>query len=204
MKSMLDLYSGLGGASEAFVRAGWDVTRVENNPLLADPRSNSFVPGTTNFDVLKLERPYHFGEPYDFIWASPPCREFSSAYNAPGPTATRAGLDFEPDLTLLLKAKEIIDYLDPKYWVIENVQGGRKVISEALNMPPRQIVGPFFLWGKFPYVDVPREWVPHHKGRASRHGDPLRANKRAKIPLALSEAFLRVCETQPSLSEWIQ
>ena len=28
---MLDLFSGLGGASESFVLAGWDVTRIESN-----------------------------------------------------------------------------------------------------------------------------------------------------------------------------
>jgi site-specific DNA-cytosine methylase len=33
---MLDLFSGLGGASEAFVRAGWEVMRIENNPLLSE------------------------------------------------------------------------------------------------------------------------------------------------------------------------
>jgi site-specific DNA-cytosine methylase len=33
---MLDICSGLGGASEAFIDAGWEVTRLENNPLLTN------------------------------------------------------------------------------------------------------------------------------------------------------------------------
>jgi len=33
---VLDLCSGLGGFSEAFLTAGHDVLRIENNPLLAD------------------------------------------------------------------------------------------------------------------------------------------------------------------------
>ena len=32
---MLDLFSGLGGASEAMLNHGWDVLRIENNPELA-------------------------------------------------------------------------------------------------------------------------------------------------------------------------
>ena len=46
MKYMLDLFSGLGGASEAFVDCpGWNVLRVENNPLL------SGVPNTVIMDI---------------------------------------------------------------------------------------------------------------------------------------------------------
>ena len=33
---VLDLCSGLGGFSEAFVAAGHEVLRIEHNPLLAD------------------------------------------------------------------------------------------------------------------------------------------------------------------------
>ena len=33
---VLDLCSGLGGFSEAFIEAGHDVLRIENNPLLGD------------------------------------------------------------------------------------------------------------------------------------------------------------------------
>ena len=32
---MLDLFSGLGGASEAMLANGWEVLRIENNPELA-------------------------------------------------------------------------------------------------------------------------------------------------------------------------
>ena len=31
---VLDLFSGLGGFSEAFLRSGDEVKRIENNPLL--------------------------------------------------------------------------------------------------------------------------------------------------------------------------
>ena len=45
---MLDLFSGLGGASEAFVQSDdWEVIRIESNPVL------SGVPHTQTRDVLE-------------------------------------------------------------------------------------------------------------------------------------------------------
>ena len=38
---VLDLFSGLGGFSEAFLRAGDEVVRVENNPLLSEVPNTS-------------------------------------------------------------------------------------------------------------------------------------------------------------------
>ena len=33
---MLDLCAGFGGQSEAFLRGGWQVLRIDNNPLLSE------------------------------------------------------------------------------------------------------------------------------------------------------------------------
>lgn len=198
MKRMLDLCSGLGGASEAFVKAGWDVTRVDNNPLLED------VPHTEIRDILELQTPYHFGDPYDLVWASPPCVEFSQAYSAPGMIAKREGIEFEPNLDLLRKCKQIIDALNPKYWVIENVRGARKIFSRELMQPPRQIVNQFYLWGKFPFIHIDSDWR-HSKYDGDKWStDPLRSNYRAKIPLEISEALLREIVVQRDLEEWIE
>ena len=195
---MLDLYSGLGGASEAFLSAGWDVTRLENNPLL------SGVPNTEMCDVRNLvENPVDWGGPIDLVWASPPCLEFSTAYMAPGPKAIREGRDFEPDLTLLRVAKQIIDTLNPRWWVIENVSGASKIFSQELGMPPRQIVGPFFLWGMFPRLMMPPNWSHSKADGQLWSDDPLRANKRGKIPLGVSEKLLQAISEQRSLEDYI-
>jgi hypothetical protein len=45
---VLDLFSGLGGASEAFLSSGHDVVRIENNPLLSE------VPNTQSMCVFEL------------------------------------------------------------------------------------------------------------------------------------------------------
>jgi hypothetical protein len=196
MPRMLDIYSGLGGASEAFVQAGWEVHRLENNVLLKD------VPQTQMVDVLSWpfeELPSGY---YDFIWASPDCTDFSNGYNAPGPKAKREGREFSPDLSLVLKAKEIIDYFQPPWWVIENVAGGRKIISKTLGAPPWQILGPFFLWGKFPFIQMEYDWT-HSKNDGEKWStDPLRSNHRAKVPLEISTAFLKAVSSQTKITEW--
>ena len=74
---VLDLFSGLGGFSEAFLRAGDEVARVENNPLLSE------VPNTSIECVRQVrDRLVEYkqkGLPIrdiDVVLASPPCYEF--------------------------------------------------------------------------------------------------------------------------------
>ena len=109
MFRVLDLFGGLGGFSEAFVRAGDEVLRVENNPLLSE------VPHTTIQDVLEVRDRltlYHAqGSPireYDVLLAAPPCREFSLAYSSPRSVAQRNGEEFHPSMELLEAILDII------------------------------------------------------------------------------------------------
>lgn len=195
MKLMIDLFSGLGGASEAFVLGPhpWAVLRYENNPALAN------TPYTTLCDLTDFD--IHIRHQVDLIWASPPCREFSNAFNAPAPTAQREGRDFEPSLELLSRAIEIIEELEPTYWIIENVIGAIKHFEPLLG-EPRQIIGSFVLWGNFPFIDVDRD-LKHTKASVDVWSDnPLRANIKGKIPIELSQALRRVCEQQTTLTSW--
>jgi len=194
---MLDLFSGLGGASQPFLDHDWEVLRVENNPLLSE------VPYTTmmnimHYDFLLLKE----ADGIDLIWASPPCLEFSNAFSAPKPTARREGKEFEADLSLMLKAKEIIDFAKPNYWVIENVVGAIKDFTPHLGAP-RQIIGPFVLWGNFPYLIVPDDFA-HSKRLSDRHSaNPLRVNFKALIPYPLADSLRRALEEQRSILEWV-
>ena len=198
---MIDLFSGLGGASEAFVKAGWDVMRCENNPDLFD------VPHTWNFDIIdeeEMDTLIHM--PYwdnaDLIWASPPCTDFSLAYNAPGPKAKREGVEFEPDMRPLRAAIKIIKEKEPRYWVIENVAGASKIFSKELGVnAPRQIIGPYFLWGNFPFLPAGLEYTKTNKSKL--WPSPLRANIRGKIPIEISQSMLDEILTSPSLERWM-
>lgn len=201
---MIDLFSGLGGASEAFLKAGWDVMRCENNPLLFDVESTWKWDLTNEREIDSLiHMPYW--DNVDLIWASPPCTEFSLAFNAPGPKAKREGREFEPDMRPLRAAIRIIKAKKPRYWVIENVHGASKIFSKELGVnAPRQIIGPYFLWGNFPFLPQDLEWEKTDKSKLWEIDNPLRANLRGKIPLELSEALFNEIMYSPSLEKWTQ
>ena len=200
MPRMLDICSGMGGASQAFVDEGWDVDRLENNPLLTDPSSKYYVSGTTHVDILEWQYDHLPRDFYDFIWASPPCTEFSDAIASPKSIARNAGEEFTPDRRIIHKIAEIIEHFHGTWWCVENVRGSRKEFTKVFG-PPYQIMMPFFLYGKFPRVKEIR-----HTKRSVDVGSnhPLRANVRGKIPLELSKAMLDSVTGQVTLGEWMQ
>lgn len=191
---VLDLFSGLGGWSEAFITAGHEVLRIENNPLLKDIRKTHLICIKEFRDELLNARTK--GLPLmdiDLITASPPCLEFSNAYSAPkaqwlrdNPTALFD--DYEPSLELLEVTLEIIEILKPRYWVIENVVGAIKHFKPKLGTP-RQIIGAYVLWGNYPEILLRGEPIPTKAKKDKRHSK-LRSNHRAKIPIQLSHGLL--------------
>ena len=200
---VLDLCSGLGGFSEAFVSAGHEVFRIENNPLLAD------VPHTDIIDIFEfrdllednLENEYvPFGNDIDLILFSPPCYEFSLAYNAPRAKHEREfpNVPWEPGMELLECGMDIIKMLKPRYYIVENVRGAIKYFDQALG-EPRQINDAYVFWGNFPSF-VPGKF-PSKAEKDERHS-PLRSNIRGKIPLQISAALLEAIETQKSILDY--
>ncbi len=197
---MVDLFSGLGGASQAFVDSDWEVLRVDNNELLKD------VPHTMMADLTEIDFAFnaHWFQP-DLVWASPPCLDFSGGFNAPAPTAKRNGEHFEPDMKPLEASIRLIKHFKPRYWVIENVAGASKTFSKHMGVnAPRQIIGPYFLWGIFPHISMPRSWegVTGKKSSGSSL-DPLRANKRAIVDYEVSKQLMRAISEQTQLTEWV-
>ena len=202
MKHMVDLFSGLGGASEAMVQSpNWVVLRIENNPLL------SYVPYTSVSCVKKLsnlvQRGWYAGKKIDLIWASPPCREFSSGYASPKSIAGRTiGLEnYKPDMSLLEAAIKIIKITEPKYWVIENVVGSIRYFKNYLG-EPRMIIGPYVLWGNFPLFDVPKELIKSKKCKDVHSSNPLRANIKAKVDYQISDGLRKAIENQNTIFDF--
>ncbi|HIA01165.1 MAG TPA: DNA cytosine methyltransferase [Myxococcales bacterium] len=193
---MLDLFSGFGGASAAMVESeGWEVVRIENNPLLGDRPHTQLRDVTEWLDWI---------EPlgvFDLVWASPPCTDFSRGFDAPMPTARRNGEEYEPDLSLMLAAKEIIEHLSPKWWVIENVGGACEWFNPILGKPT-QIIQSFYLWGKFPFIAMPVDWRHSKFDGDTWSSDPLRANRRALVPFQVSDSLREGVETQRTLGAW--
>jgi len=204
MKHMLDLFSGFGGASEAMVQdTTWSVLRIENNPLLGG------VPFTVINDVQQIAKgnlgaPNGSWQKIDLIWASPPCREFSSGYSSPKSIWTRDnGIDsYKPNMNLLLATIEIIEKVKPKYWIIENVVGSIRYFKEFLG-EPRQIIGPYVLWGNFPILRLDKSKLVSKSSKDVHSSNPLRSNYKAKVDFAISASLKLSVENQQSILDFM-
>jgi hypothetical protein len=168
---MLDLCSGLGGASRAMKQRGWQVVTLD-----IDPR---FAP-----DVLADLREWSWpGERPDLIWASPPCTEFareSMPWSRTGNT---------PDMSIVNACRRIIAECDPRYWILENVRGAVPYLGK-----PSSIVGPFFLWGVFPPLGrIAVNWRKKESFSSKQRAE------RAMIPRQLSLAVALAVEGQSML-----
>ena len=181
MKVIADLFSGFGGASEAFMNCdNWTVKRFENNPLLED------VPNTSMVDLTDIT-----GDiigPAEVVWASPPCLEFSNAYGSPRGMAQRASTDYKPNMDLIKTAIRLIDEIKPKYFVIENVFGAIPDFEPLLGKP-RQLISSFALWGNFPMLHIAKDFKHSKVDNDVNNRRPLRANYKAIIPLEISQAL---------------
>tara|TARA_Y100000310_G_C20461782_1_gene705722 strand:- start:312 stop:884 length:573 start_codon:yes stop_codon:yes gene_type:complete len=188
MPVFLDLCSGLGGASEAFTQQGWTVIRVENNPEL------EYVPHTRILDVLEWADWIDQLPRCDVIWASPPCTEFSTASSVP------RSVRGEPDMSIVQACLDIIDYMKPRVWVLENVQGACRYFEPLIGWH-QQRIGPFFLWGQFPRITMPFDFR-YKKNMGGAESRKRTAQEVACIPFEISLEFARVLEQQWTLRRW--
>lgn len=162
----VDLFAGTGNATSAFRTHGWQVIALD---LLR--------PGCGKIDVcadvrrLPLRLGPDVGRPVDFLWASPPCTEFSEAH------PRRRQLSWRPSLDLIVAALEAVRQLRPRFWILENVRGAIPFLGT-----PAQKIGPWCLWGYFPLIEVSLSMHDHRKG------DHHSAQTRAAVPPAMAEA----------------
>ena len=198
---MLDLFSGLGGASSAMCYDDrWEVVKIDHSSMeFHYDYANipgSWMPRPARFDLAGAVYPglthYARGD-FDFVWASPPCYEFSLAHNFNG------GRVENPDLGLMLNAKAIIDRIKPRWWAIENVQGACKHFMPYLGHHHARI-GPYYLWGNVPVenVRIPDHYVKCNTGSQTR----FRNHRNAVIPFEISRGIRDNIEAQRRLTEW--
>ena len=189
---MLDLFSGLGGASQAFEAAGWEVVTVDINP--------EFNPTICcNVEDLWLTKEFKSWSKneFDLVWASPPCVEF---YKVLAPFFPEY-YGKQPSMELVEESMAYINLLKPTWWVLENTKSGSEFIKKKLGAR-RQKFGPFFLWGNFPKFDAKID-LDHKTKNDVWSNDPLRSNKRAKVPYQISIGLLNAIENQSILNlEW--
>ena len=88
---------------------GYEVVSVDNDPR----REPDIVADIGGWQYWKFFRPQHF----DVVGCSPPCTEYSRAM-------TTHPRDFEKADRLVRAALDIIDYLQPRLWFLENPKSG--------------------------------------------------------------------------------
>lgn len=173
---MLDLFSGLGGASEAMIVRGWNVIRIDN---------------VTKFKPDIVADLIHFRPKgnYDLIWASPPCTDFArwAMPESFGPRRI-------PHLDLFKASIEIIQQLKPRFWIIENVRGSRMWVKELLGVPT-QVIGPYNFWSNLNIPKLKREEYKG-KGKWKLPPSPDRPALRSKIPYGLSNHIANLVEKE--------
>lgn len=177
--SMIDLCSGLCGASKAMKQRGWKVVTIDIDKkfkpdIVADVR-----------DIDNIIEKIEFVP--DLLWASPPCEEFTREFLPWAKTGQ------EPDLSILKACIEIKNALKPKSWIFENVKGAVKWFKPFLGKP-QFINNPYYLWGEFP---LRSNFKIRRKNKESYSSK--QKSQRAKIPYRLSLAIAVSIEQHISL-----
>lgn len=202
MKLLIDLFSGLGGASAAFDESPhWQTLKFDNNEeLLEHNRGLHIIDVADTDEIIRLIRIHIrtqyqvFGVVFDqvVIWSSPPCNEFSWANPV---RHNREDFDF----TLVEATLDIINTIQPDYWIMENVLGAVPVFEQEFGIFPGQKIGPVILWGRFPLIPISERDNWQHRKLDSKGSRSLRPNYRAKIPMAISKGLLDVLDNQRTL-----
>jgi len=191
MPRMLDLFSGLGGASQAFVEhPDWTVVTVDANPDFEPDILCDLNLWKKNDELHKI---FMDGDSIDLIWASPPCIEF---FRVLAPWCEEYGMP--PDMRLVEAARDIIGLFQPSTWVIENTESGHRFIDNVLG-GYRQRIGPFYLWGNFPLLPNVRVARDHKAQVDTWSTNPMRSAIKSKVPLEVSEGLLKSLQGQMTL-----
>ena len=164
----VDLFCGLGGGAEGFLREGYRVVGFDNDPRFAKVYPGEFVLQ----DVRTLDGRRFRGA--RCIVASPPCTEYSTARWANPRYRHRLHETPDPEAW---EAAERLRRESGIPTVIENIQG-----AVRWRGPWQARYGHHRLWGDVPAL------IPDGPSQVARSRN---AALRAKIPLPLARAVAR-------------
>lgn len=124
----IDLYSGIGGWTLGFKMAGVSVEASYEWWKDANGTHNkNFRSGHAESDIRKLKlEDLPNPEDIDFVLGSPPCTQFSYA--------NRGGNgDIADGMIDIVKFLEVVEYIQPKYWAMENVPRVAKILEREIQ-----------------------------------------------------------------------
>ena len=119
---LLELFSGTGSIGKAFKKHGWEVVSLDLNPKAG---------ATITTDVLDWDYTVFEKGSFDFVWASPPCTEYSVARTTAKTPRNLALAD-----TIVARTLLIIEHLEPKAWLMENPATGLLKTREVVQGLP--------------------------------------------------------------------
>ena len=129
---LLKLFSGTGSIGKVARSRGFDVVSLD--------LKNADI----NCDILQWNYKEYPSGYFQFVWASPPCTEYSIAKQ----TGVRK---IDEANKIVLKTIEIIEYFNPTTWFIENPQTGLLKNQE------------FMQWIPYKDVDYCKYGMPYRK-----------------------------------------
>ena len=130
---LLELFAGTQSVGKVARDLGIDVVSLDRD-MAADIRC----------DIMDWDYRVYPNKHFDIIWASPPCTEYSRA-------KTTGIRDIEGANKVVQRTLDILEYYEPRFWIIENPQTG--LLKDQVCM-----------WG-LPFVDVDycRYGMPYRK-----------------------------------------
>ena len=200
---VLDLFSGLGGWSQAFRDRGHDVVTVDIE--------QRFKP-TICKDVMELTAS-DLGY-FDVILASPPCNCFSPMSIPRYWPEGQPGDEAKQSIRLVAHTLNLIYEIHPKFWFMENPMG---MLRTVIGNPPVRVfyaqygedrLKPTDIWGRHPdgFKEMQiadkslLQYTPCPRGSKIGGTQGMKdAESRAKIPYKLSKTVCELCERSFSL-----
>jgi len=129
---LLDLFCGCGGASTGYSQAGLEIAvAVDNNEAaIASHRANH---RSTEHLIMDLSNPEDLvsmfsRREFDVVHGSPPCPHFSQDNNKRDP---------EEGMKLIRSFEQVVQDLEPRWWIMENV---RPVLKHIDGFYPKKRV----------------------------------------------------------------
>ena len=128
MKNSIDLYSGIGGWTMGMKLSG--INNVASYEWWNEANQTHNLNFGTNHKEINIRKikvtDLEYDHKIDFIVGSPPCTQFSFA--------NRGGNgDLKDGLIDIYKFLEIVAYLKPKYWAMENVPRVAGILEKELQ-----------------------------------------------------------------------